>query len=112
MIWFTISFMENIRTSEARAIDLMIGFMDLHPEICCLTKGVDPEEGCLVYYFLNPTYKIGDREFEDELSELDLKIARETGHRCDVLVWPTAYFRGLLAYPFIGEMVYRKQEGN
>lgn len=84
---------------KEKAIQMLRNFRDSHQDISAVFEGVDPEDGSLTYHLLCPQKY--DGQLEDEITDLDLRIARETGHICGIFSWPIPLER-YSNYGFLG----------
>ncbi len=74
--------------------------------IDAIFKGKDPEDYSRKYYVLT-SRKSYNRQLEDAISDLDIRIANETKHRCSVQVWPVSISESS-QYGFIEEPIYMR----
>lgn len=72
--------------NEKKALELILEFAKAEPDVAAVHEGVDPEDGQKGYYFLVPSP--WDPQFQDRMTELDLRIYRETGVDYFIMSWP------------------------
>ena len=83
----------------------VIEFAKQHDSILGISRGGDPEEGNGIYYFLIR----GKHRFEldDPITELDLRLSRETGLNYTFFQWPASPDR-IGDNSFLGELIYSR----
>ncbi len=67
--------------------EFIIGFAKKHKQIYAVYQGNLPDRKSPVYFFLKQEKRY-DQKLENELTKLDIKLARETDKNLSVIVWP------------------------
>lgn len=82
-------------------------FAKSHSKIDAIYQGHNPEEEIhKVYYFLVPQKY--DKQFEDEISDLDFDITNKTNEVCSLMVWPCE-INQTNNYPFLGKCIWKRK---
>jgi len=92
--------------TETEAIQKMIEFAESHPRIVGLSKGNCPEEGHVVFYFIDGSDLPVDTASWDQMVDLELDIY-ENGFNCLLAEWPCP-IDGTGLYPHLGKILWKR----
>jgi len=90
--------MRLVHPDEGKAIEMVIEFARKTPEIFAVYRGKRPGEGTPLFYLVIgqcdflPDEEEEDRvtELTDKITDLDIRIARETKYTCNIAEGPDA----------------------
>jgi len=101
-----INFIRDTHKDYEKAKRLLENFAVKTKKVKAIYEGHCPEEPSSKAYYLiiDPPY---DFEMDDSISDLDMKIFKETGHECTLLQWPSP-LEQVGNYEFIHKCIWRR----
>lgn len=85
----------------------LMGFAKRHDSIIAITKGINPEKGSEIYYFIvKPSY---EKHLENEITDLESKLYRDE-YKCRLAGWPcqTEISNYILKNTFLGNLLWER----
>lgn len=82
-------------------------FAKKHNLVKAITKGIDPEKGIEVYYFIVKSPY--DRHLENEITNLEVKLYKDK-YECNLGSWPcqNEISNYILENPFLGNIFWER----
>ncbi len=100
--------MAGKRNKQANFRKKLIDFAHKHPIVDAISFGREPEENHPVYYFLT-SEPDSNEGLTRAIAGLDVQLSKELGYHFELMRWPVSPDQAH-EYPFLGELIWRKNQ--